>query len=193
MRLIWEKYKYKKMLRRLKRIKSLHLSSGVSFRNEPIIIAHENSTIKIGENTIINSRPQDYHLNMYAPSKLMVDRPNASITIGNNCRIHGTCIHAFKSISIGNNVLIAANVQIIDCNAHELSFDDPSNRINTSGKVKEVVIKDNVWLGTNVVVLPGVTIGEGSIISANSVVNNDIPSMSIARGNPAKVIKSFAS
>lgn len=191
MRNLWAKIKYKLMLKRLNKIKSLSIGPGVSFRNEPVIIAHENSTIKIGKNTLINSRSEDYHLSIYAPSKLMADRPGASITIGENCRIHGTCIHAFKSISIGNNCLIAGNVQIIDCNAHDLSFENPANRINTSGKSKQVILEDNVWLGTNVVVLPGVTIGQGSVISANSVVNKDIPSMSIAGGNPAKVIRTF--
>jgi acetyltransferase-like isoleucine patch superfamily enzyme len=54
---------------------------------------------------------------------------------------------------------------------------------------KEVVIEDDVWLGYNVIVLPGVTIGKGSVIGAGSVVSKDIPPYSIAIGNPARVIK----
>ncbi|WP_425430495.1 DapH/DapD/GlmU-related protein [Chitinophaga niastensis] len=79
----------------------------------------------------------------------------------------------------------------MDGNGHDLSFPDVSNRINTHGTVKPVSIADNVWIGTNVVILPGVNIGEGSIISANSVVHKDIPAMSIAGGNPAVVIKQY--
>ncbi|MCQ2964441.1 MAG: acyltransferase, partial [archaeon] len=54
---------------------------------------------------------------------------------------------------------------------------------------KEVVIEDNVWLGNRVIVLPGVTIGEGAIIQAGSVVVSDIPKCAIAGGHPAKVFK----
>lgn len=54
-----------------------------------------------------------------------------------------------------------------------------------------VVIGNNVWLGDNVIVLPGVTIGDGVIVGANSVVTKNIPSYSVAVGNPAKVVKSF--
>jgi acetyltransferase-like isoleucine patch superfamily enzyme len=53
--------------------------------------------------------------------------------------------------------------------------------------VKDVVIEDNVWLGNNVIVLPGVTIGEGAVIQAGSVVVKDIPALSVAGGHPAKV------
>ena len=55
---------------------------------------------------------------------------------------------------------------------------------------KDVVIEDNVWLGNRVIVLPGVTIGEGAIIQAGSVVVNDIPKYAIAGGHPAKVFSS---
>lgn len=56
---------------------------------------------------------------------------------------------------------------------------------------KPVVIESNVWLGDNVVVLPGVTIGSGSIIGANSVVSKDVPKNTISVGVPAKVIKEY--
>lgn len=55
--------------------------------------------------------------------------------------------------------------------------------------VKDVVIEDNCWIGANVVITPGVTIGENSMIGADSVVTNDIPKNSIAFGNPEKVIR----
>ncbi|PLX05618.1 MAG: acyltransferase, partial [Marinilabiliales bacterium] len=61
----------------------------------------------------------------------------------------------------------------------------------THGSAKEVIIEDNVWLGVNVVVLPGVRIGKGSVISANSVVHKDIPPMVLAGGNPIQIIKTF--
>ena len=88
--------------------------------------------------------------------------------------------------------MIAANCQIFDCNGHDLSFSDPVNRINTTGTSKPVNIMDNVWIGADSIILPGVTIGEGAVIAAHSVVTKDVPAMVVAGGNPAQIIKSHA-
>ena len=185
------KIKQKLFLIKVQRIKGLVLNGVVHFRLKPLVKIVEHASIKIGANVLINSDLDNYHLNLYAKCKLIADKEGATIEIGKNTRIHGSCIHAFDSIKIGDNCLVAGNVQIFDCNAHDLSFENPTNRIHTTGKTKPVIIEDNVWLGTNVIVLPGVTIGSGTVISANSVVNKDIPSMVLAGGNPAKIIKDF--
>lgn len=174
----------------IKRV-NIILGDNVLFKKKPLININKKAILIIGDNVTINSENKGYHVNMFAPCKIMADRPYAKIKIGNNTRLHGSCIHAYKSISIGQNCLIAANCQILDGNGHDISFSDVSNRINTNGSSKEVVIEDNVWLATGVVVLPGVTIGRGSIITANSVVHKDIPSMVIAGGNPIKIIKNY--
>ena len=83
-------------------------------------------------------------------------------------------------MTIGNHVLIGANCQIGDRDGH-------SNIYKSSPK--PIIIENDVWLGMNVTVLKGVTIGEHSIIGANSVVTKDIPANSIAAGNPCKVIR----
>lgn len=173
------------------RKKKIKLGKNVVFKRLPYLQIHDKAELIIGDNTIINSENKGYHLSMYGPCKLMLDRPNAIIQIGTNSRIHGSCIHAKKRILIGNNCLIAANCQIMDSNGHDASFPNVYERIHTSGKAADVVIEDNVWLGTGVVVLPGVTIGNGSIISANSVVHKNIPAMTIAGGNPIQIIKSY--
>jgi acetyltransferase-like isoleucine patch superfamily enzyme len=157
----------------------------------PLIDIRDGASLCIGNNVVLNSRNKGYHANLYSPVKLFADRDGAIIRIGENTIIHGACIHAWQSVEIGKNCLIAANCQIFDANGHDLSFENVANRINTNGETRPVVIKDNVWLCVNSVVLPGVTIGEGSVISANSVVADDIPPMSLARGNPAAVIKDF--
>ena len=128
---------------------------------------------------------------MHSPVKLMANRSGASIEIGDNTRINGSCIHAYSKITIGKNCLVAANCQIIDGSGHDLSMDDPANRVNTLGDAKPIVIEDNVWLGINCIVLPGVTIGEGAVIAAGSVVTRDVPAMAVVGGNPAKVIKQY--
>lgn len=173
----------------LKNKKGVVVLGTLQVKNKPLVDVVSGAEVIIGRNVTLNSKNKGYHLNMHSPVKLFADRVGAKILIGDNTRIHGSCIHAYDEISIGANCLIAANCQIIDSNGHELSFDNVSNRINTIGKPKPIKICDNVWIGANCIILPGVTIGEGAIISANSVVNTDIPEMVIASGNPAKVIK----
>lgn len=169
----------------------INLGYNVKFKGIPYILINRTATVSIGNNTIINSSNYGYHLNMHSKCKLYADRPNAIINIGNNCRIHGTCIHAYKRITIGNNCLIAANTQIIDGNGHLLSFDYPHNRLNTKDFGKQIIIEDNVWIAANCIILGGTSIGEGSIITAGSIVKGNIPKNCIFGGNPAKIIKQY--
>ncbi len=100
---------------------------------------------------------------------------------------HRSHIMVVGEMRIGKNVLIADNVYISD-NMH--SFEDITQPIMPQPlKHSPVTIEDEVWLGENVCVLPGVTIGKHSVIGSNSVVTKDIPQYSIAVGSPAKVIK----
>jgi lipopolysaccharide O-acetyltransferase len=105
-------------------------------------------------------------------------------------------VAAVNYVEIGNNVLIASKVYISDHNhgiysGNEQSVPDspPGSRAIVADKA--IIIEDNVWIGEFVSILPGVTIGRGSIIGANSVVSRDIPSCSIAFGIPARVVKHF--
>lgn len=170
---------------------SIVCGKNVKFNNFSTVIKHKSSKIIINKNTTINSSNFGYHLNMHSKCKIVADRPNASISIGTNCRIHGTCIHAFKKINIGNNVLIAANTQIIDANGHLLSMDKPEERLNRSDEGRPITICDNVWIGANCIILGGVTIGAGSVISAGSVIKKNVPEKSIFGGNPAILIKQY--
>ena len=88
-------------------------------------------------------------------------------------------------IKIGSQVLIGPGTGIFTA-IHPI---DPEIRATGVEKSKPIIIEDQVWIGGNVTILPGVTIGKGSIIGAGSVVTKDIPEMSIALGNPAKVIR----
>lgn len=84
---------------------------------------------------------------------------------------------------MGNDVFIAPKVNLITIN-HD---PNPDNRSATYGR--PIVIEDKVWIGINSTILPGVTIGYGAIVGANSVVTHDVPPMTVVGGNPAKVIK----
>ena len=89
--------------------------------------------------------------------------------------------------------MIGANCQIVDGSGHALSFEDVENRIHTKGEPNPVIIEDCVWVGANCFILPGARIGQGSVISAGSVVASSIPPMAVAAGNSAKVIMKYKS
>lgn len=90
-------------------------------------------------------------------------------------------------ITIGSDVQIGPNVQLLTP-THPL---DPERRRAKLEAAEPIVIEDNVWLGGGAIVLPGVTIGENSVIGAGAVVTKDIPANVVAVGNPARVIRSL--
>lgn len=110
------------------------------------------------------------------------------LTLGYNVFINrGVYITAREKITIGDNVLIGPGV-IINSGMHR--FQDDKVLIRDQGHIlKEIVICDDVWIGANAVILPGVSIGTGSVIGAGAVVTHSIPPYSVAVGVPAKVIK----
>jgi lipopolysaccharide O-acetyltransferase len=91
---------------------------------------------------------------------------------------------------IGNSVLIASNV-LISSENHGMNPESDIPYMDQDLIARDVVIKDGAWIGQNVCILPGVTIGEKSIIGAGSIVTKSIPDYCIAAGNPAKVIKKY--
>ncbi len=116
------------------------------------------------------------------------ERP--SLTIGDNTGFgHDVAIVVGKSITIGSNCLISSGALIVDSGGHPV---DPLLRLASlpplPEEVRPVTIEDNVWIATGSIILPGVTVGEGSVISAGSVVRRSVPPYSLVMGNPAKVL-----
>lgn len=114
-----------------------------------------------------------------------------SVIIGDNVSLGEYChITAIECVKIGNNLLTGRFVTITD-NSHGLTDLEslklpPLKRpIVSKGTV---TIKDNVWIGDKVTILPDVTIGEGAVIAANSVVTKDVPPYSVVGGIPAKIL-----
>jgi acetyltransferase-like isoleucine patch superfamily enzyme len=111
----------------------------------------------------------------------------SEMSIGNNVQIAQNTIFVGKGgLKIGNDVMIGAGTKIIT-STHNYGRKDISMRVQGLS-FRPVCINEDVWFGFNVIVLGGVNIGKGSIIGANSVVNMDIESYSIAAGLPAKII-----
>jgi acetyltransferase-like isoleucine patch superfamily enzyme len=134
---------------------------------------------------------------------LVVFASGGRISIGDYCYIgEDSKIWSQDEIEIGNNVLIAHNVNIHDTNSHPINFierrKDYSEIIssgfskkNESIICKKIIIGDDVWIGFNSIILKGVEIGARSIIASGTVVTNSIPADVIVAGNPAVIIKTL--
>lgn len=123
----------------------------------------------------------------------------ADISIGYGCRVHknthlgehsgiGRNSEVMNGVSIGNDVMIGPEVYMCTEN-HQFSDVSALMRIQGFRERECIVIEDNVWIGAKVIILPGVTIGTGSVIGAGAVVPKDIPPYSVAVGNPAQIVK----
>jgi len=155
----------------------------------PMITCHPSSKILLGRKVVMCSDSRFTALGVSRPVILRTIKSDARISIGSNTGLSGVVICAMTSIEIGSECLLGADVQIFDNDFHKI---EAENRRfdNTPGKIKcaPVVIEDNVFIGVGSIVMKGVRIGCNSVIGAGSIVNKDIPSNSIAAGNPAKVI-----
>jgi acetyltransferase-like isoleucine patch superfamily enzyme len=119
-------------------------------------------------------------------------RPTLAIGDGTGIGHHCSFVIG-ERISIGKHCRIAAGIQMFDVSGHP---SDPAARL--AGKpaaaedVRPITIGDNVWIGSNAIVYPGVAIGDNSIVSMGSVVMNSVPADTVVAGNPARQIRSLA-
>lgn len=166
-------------------LKGIKIQKHNSFFGVPILDRVPLSKISIGKNCTFRS---DSTTNLANKKKCIIRtyNQNAIIEIGDNTGINGSVIAASEKIVIGNDVLIGFNCYISDTDNHAI---DPTLRHSGKPETAPIFIEDNVWLGVNVVVLKGVTIGKNSVIGANSLVLSSIPENVIAIGNPCRVIK----
>jgi galactoside O-acetyltransferase len=129
---------------------------------------------------------------------LITQKKGSIIQISNNVYMGNSALISSKRISIGNNVLISAGSLITDNDGHSLNYmvrkNDVSNRLKgyknwRQIREKAIRIEKNSWIGYGCIILKGVTIGEGSIVGAGSVVTTSVPPFTVVGGNPAKIIK----
>uniref|UniRef100_UPI00366E5B9B acyltransferase n=1 Tax=Acinetobacter junii TaxID=40215 RepID=UPI00366E5B9B len=137
------------------------------------------------------------YLRVFFKSKIgkrVVFYPNIWVFTGRNLVLGddvdlatGVLITTDGGVSIGDRTLVGYGTKILSSNHNVPKL---PNRIFDSGHTKApVVIKNDVWLGANCIILPGVTIGEGAIIAAGSVVTKNVPANVFVGGIPAKIIK----
>lgn len=134
-------------------------------------------TLIVGDRTIIQSTTVRCEFVAYAGGRL---------EIGPRTWIHYGCsIAAHELVRIGADCHLGPYTNIIDNAYHDIEdhlLTPPS---------RSVIIGDNVWIGTRVIILPGVTIGDHSVIGAGAVVTKDVPPRSVAAGNPARILRTL--
>jgi len=140
--------------------------------------------VKIGDNSIIGRRKHSATIGHFYPTRIKLASKDASLNIGCNVHLNGIYIACRKLISIGDNCRIAAGVVILDYNGHIVSSLD---RTKGWDNPMDVQIGNNVWIGTNAIILKGTTIGDNCVVGAGSVVKGFFPPDSIIQGNPATV------
>jgi acetyltransferase-like isoleucine patch superfamily enzyme len=147
--------------------------------------------------------------NCIIDAEFIFERSSGFVKIGDNVHLGGVKFISISGITIGNDVTMAWGITLYDHNSHSIDWqhrfhdnDQCYNDFLSSGnniinkdwsnvKTKEIVIKDKVWIGFDVVILKGVTIGEGAVIAARSVITKDVPDWSVVAGNPARVVKNL--
>jgi acetyltransferase-like isoleucine patch superfamily enzyme len=143
---------------------------------------------------------------------VVLERATGCVNIGNRTYIGGgTKLIVSTSISIGNDVMISWGCTIVDHDSHSLDYRQRAEDIDTwrKGLIKgglhlaaanknwgyinqaPISIHDKAWIGMDVLVLKGVTIGEGAVVAARSVVTKDVPPWTLVAGNPAREIRSL--
>jgi acetyltransferase-like isoleucine patch superfamily enzyme len=140
------------------------------------------------------------HVSCYAGVSFALGE-NGSCRVGDFTLLNGALIMADERIEIGAHCLVSWNVGIADSDFHPI--DAAQRRIDTMAlapfyknrpprpplRTAPVIIKDNVWIGMNAIVLKGVTIGENAVIAAGAVVSRDVPANVVVAGNPAVIVK----
>ena len=156
--------------------------------NGRILIAFfaDRGHFKFGKNVVINSSVASNPVGGHK-TVLLIKGNDALIEIGDNVGISNAIICAKEHVYIGNGVSLGAGCRIIDTDFHSMNFEERKANINIPSA--PVVIKDRAFIGSNALILKGVTIGEESVIGAQAVVTRNVPPGEIWAGNPARFIK----
>jgi acetyltransferase-like isoleucine patch superfamily enzyme len=178
----------------------------------------EKGILKVGEGSLIGGLKLEIRKNDVARRFMTIGNESivngnfifetveGTISIGDNTFIGGGRFICIDGIEIGNDVLFSWGCTVVDNNSHSLNWNERSSDVMEwkigleEGKIglyknwenvkhSKVVVKNKAWVGFDVIILKGVTIGEGSVVAAGSVVTKNVPDWTIVGGNPAKIIR----
>ncbi len=158
--------------------------TGSPVYNQPILMDGAGKIV-FEENIEIGVRKSDSFYSGY--SFLMAKSKDSKITFGAGSRINNNfVIICSREVYVGAKCLIGSNVKIYDSDFHSLI---PDQRFGGAPQTAAVIIEENVFIGSDVIILKGVRIGKNSVIGSGSVVTKDVPQNSIAAGNPARTLR----
>ena len=161
----------------------IHPSAKFSPRD---MASNERCSVSVGESSIVDG-------------PIYFDRPRGRLVVGSRTFVNGHLVIG-ERVAIGDDVLIAWGATIVDHDSHATAWSKRANDVVDWGRghkdwthvtIAPVTIGDKVWIGFNAIILKGVTIGEGAIVGAGSVVTRDVPSWTIVGGNPAAIIRTL--
>ncbi len=166
------------------------IQEGYKLRGFIYFDCHKMAHVTIGEGFVANSGFFYNHIGRQQATSIIA-RKGATISIGNNVGMSSCTFVSQKQIIIGNNVRIGGNVVVYDSDFHSLDVNERIHipEVKTNIRCIEVIIEDNVFIGSHVTILKGSHIGANSIIGACSVVTGFVPANEVWAGNPARFIK----
>ncbi|MEH2502811.1 acetyltransferase-like isoleucine patch superfamily enzyme [Bradyrhizobium sp. AZCC 1578] len=147
------------------------------------------NALSVGEDSIVHA-------------DISFEETGGKIQIGSRTFIGRSHLVCYRSLSIGDDVIMSWGITIVDHDSHSIDWIDRRNDVREWSAGRKdwekiahapVVVSNRAWIGFNVSVLKGVTIGEGAAIGACSVVTRDVPPYTLAAGNPARVIRTLSS
>lgn len=173
-------YPYKYTRTQIHKNASIEVEGALHFNCEKIKGSKAEGLLRLDENAKLIV---DGEFSIYYNSDIAVYK-NATLKIGSGFINVGGQIRCGNSITIGDNVVIGRDFFVQDSDFHTITGPDGNDRVSSA----PVVIGNNVWIGTNVIVLKGVHIGNGAVIGAGTIVTKDVPENAVVVGCPNKVI-----